>query len=87
MATEPETRRLDLGLAADLVESGANVMVVTPDGEAPKGARAVATGYLDRALMSAVSIIPVQLLAWRLAAGHGRIPGSYTRASKVTKRE
>src|SRR5215510_10566526 len=76
MATEPETRRLDLGLAADLVESGANVMVVTPDGEAPKGARAVATGYLDRALMSAVSIIPVQLLAWRLAAGHsGARPG------------
>ena len=87
MATEPETRRLDLGLAADLVEAGTAVMVVTPDGEAPKGARAVATGYLDRALMSAVSVIPVQLLAWRLAAAHGRIPGSYTRASKVTTRE
>src|SRR5262245_54485500 len=87
MATEPETRRLDLGLAADLVEAGANVMVITPDGEAPKGARAVATGYLDRALMSAVSIIPVQLLAWRLAAGRGRIPGSYMKAAKITKRE
>src|SRR3990172_4856069 len=35
MATEPETRRLDLSLAADLVEAGAAVMVVTPDGEAP----------------------------------------------------
>jgi hypothetical protein len=37
--------------------------------------------------MSAVSVIPVQLLAWRLAAAHGRIPGAYTRAAKVTKRE
>jgi len=87
MATEPETRRLDLGLAADLVETGANVLVVTPDGEAPKGARPVATGYLDRALLSAVSIVPVQLLAWKLAQTHGRTPGQYTRASKITTRE
>jgi hypothetical protein len=47
----------------------------------------VATGYLDRALISAVSIIPVQLLAWRLAQVRGRTPGQYTRASKVTTRE
>ena len=87
IATEPETRRLDLGLAADLVDAGAAVMVVTPDGEAPKGARAVATGYLDRGLVSAVSIVPVQLLAWKLARTHGRTPGAYTRASKVTTRE
>ncbi len=87
MATEPETRRLDLGLAADLVSEGAAVLVVTPDGEAPKGARPVATGYLDRALMSAVGVIPSQLLAWRLARSRGRTPGAYTRASKVTTRE
>jgi len=37
--------------------------------------------------MSAVSILPVQLLAWRLAADRGRTPGAYTRASKVTTRE
>ncbi|HEX6230167.1 MAG TPA: SIS domain-containing protein [Actinomycetota bacterium] len=87
MATEPETRRLELSLAADLVETGANVLVVTPDGEAPKGARSVATGYLDRALLSAVSIVPVQLLAWKLAQTRGRRPGEYTRASKITTRE
>ena len=74
MATEPETRRLDLGLAADLVDAGAAVMVVT-------------TGYLDRALMSAVGVIPTQLLAWRLAGARGRTPGAYLRASKVTTRE
>jgi glucosamine--fructose-6-phosphate aminotransferase (isomerizing) len=87
LATEPETRRLDLGLARDLVDAGAAVLVVTPDGEAPKGANAIATGYQDRALMSAVSIIPIQLLSWRLAVSAGRTPGAYTRAAKVTTRE
>jgi glucosamine--fructose-6-phosphate aminotransferase (isomerizing) len=87
LATEPETRRFDLALAADLVQAGAAVLVVSPDGEQPKGANAVATGYLDRALVSAVSIVPVQLLAWKLAAAAGRTPGAYTRASKVTTRE
>jgi glutamine---fructose-6-phosphate transaminase (isomerizing) len=87
MATEPETRRLDLGLTADLVQAGAAVLVVTPDGEEPKGAHAAATGYLERPLVSAVSIIPVQLLAWKLATESGRAPGAYTRASKVTTRE
>jgi len=87
LATEPETRRLDLALAADLVQAGVAVLVITPDGEEPKGAHAVATGYLDRALLSAVSIVPVQLLSWKLAADKGRTPGAYTRASKVTTRE
>lgn len=86
-ATEPETRRLDLGLAADLVESGSGVLVISPDGEAPKGATAVATGYLDRALMSAASIVPVQLLSWALAVAAGRQPGAYTRAAKITTSE
>ncbi len=87
LATEPETRRLDLALAADLVDAGAAVLVISPDGEQPKGAHAIATGYLDRALVSAVSVVPAQLLAWRLAARAGRTPGAYTRASKVTTRE
>ncbi|MGE5459413.1 MAG: SIS domain-containing protein [Solirubrobacterales bacterium] len=87
LATEPETRRLDLALAADLVQAGAATLVITPDGEQPKGSYAVATGYLDRALVSAVSIVPVQLLAWKLATEAGRTPGAYTRASKVTTRE
>lgn len=87
MATEPETRGLDLGLAAELADVGASVLVVTPDGEAPKGARAVATGDQDRALMPAVSIVPVQLLGWQLSVLVGRRPGAFTRASKVTTRE
>jgi len=87
LATEPETRHLDLGLARDLVEAGAAVLVVTPHGEAPKGAYPVATGDQDRALLPAVSILPVQLLAWRLTVKSGRTPGTYVRASKVTTHE
>jgi len=87
LATERETQHLDLGLARDLVEAGAAVLVVSPDGAAPEGAHAIATDRQDRALMPAVSILPVQLLAWRLTVKSGRTPGTYVRASKVTTRE
>jgi glucosamine 6-phosphate synthetase-like amidotransferase/phosphosugar isomerase protein len=42
---------------------------------------------VDRLLASAVSIVPIQLLAWWLANARGRVPGAYARASKVTTRE
>jgi glucosamine--fructose-6-phosphate aminotransferase (isomerizing) len=86
-ATEPETEHMDRALGADLIDAGAAVLLVSPDGAAPSGARPVAIGDLPRELASAVSIIPVQLLAWRLALDRGRRPGSMTRATKVTTRE
>jgi len=87
IATEPETRELDVGLAGELVEAGAAVLVVTETGDAPAGATRIELGRLDRALAPAVSILPAQLLAWKLAVLHGRQPGSYLRAAKVTTRE
>jgi glutamine---fructose-6-phosphate transaminase (isomerizing) len=87
VATEPETRRLDVGLASELVQTGAAVLVVTEDPERIDGALNVATGAIDRALAPAVSLLPSQLLAWRLAAIRGREPGTYQRATKVTTRE
>jgi glucosamine--fructose-6-phosphate aminotransferase (isomerizing) len=87
VATEPETRDLDLGLARDLVDAGASVLVISTAGDAPDGAFAVEIGSHDRALASAVSIVPIQLLAWRLSADRGRMPGAFTRALKVTTRE
>ena len=87
VATEPETRSLDIGLAADLVGTGASVVVVSSEGDVPEGALAVRIPTVDRLLSPAVSIVPIQLLAWRLANARGRIPGVYTRASKVTTRE
>lgn len=80
VATEPETRELDLGLAADLLEAGASVAIVYHGGELPAGATGIRTEPVDRLLGSAVSIVPIQLLAWRLAAERGREPGTYTRA-------
>jgi glutamine---fructose-6-phosphate transaminase (isomerizing) len=86
MATEPETLALDLSLAGDLVETGAAVLVVSSE-PAPSGALWVGMDRLDRTLAPAVSVIPTQLLAWRLAVERGRTPGVLTRATKVTTRE
>jgi glucosamine--fructose-6-phosphate aminotransferase (isomerizing) len=87
VATEPATRDLDLRLAGELVEAGAAVLAITPDGAGPRGAEAVAVGDVDPALAPAVAIVPLQLLAWRLAVERGREPGALTIATKVTTRE
>ena len=87
IATEPETRDLDVGLAGELVAMGAAAIAVVEDGEAPEGVLRIDIGPQDRLLASAVSVLPAQLLAWKLAVERGRPPGSYVRASKVTTRE
>jgi glutamine---fructose-6-phosphate transaminase (isomerizing) len=87
IATEPETLGIDLGLARELVAADARVLLVTSDEIELAGATVIATGPLDRILSPAVSIVPIQLLAWRLAERHGRAPGAYYRATKVTTHE
>jgi len=95
IATEPQTRELDVGLARELLAADVAVLLVTEGAaeEADAGgggfedALSVHTGPLDRALAPAVSLLPSQLLAWRLASLRGREPGSYHRATKVTTRE
>jgi glutamine---fructose-6-phosphate transaminase (isomerizing) len=87
LATEDHTRTLDLGLAAELASTGASVVVIAPDGEVPAGCAGIHLPSLDRLFSSTVGVVPIQLLAWRLALRHGRAPGVYTRASKVTTRE
>jgi glutamine---fructose-6-phosphate transaminase (isomerizing) len=87
VATEPETRALDLGLARELAETGAAVTVVSPEGTAPAGGLGVATGTLERTVTPAVAVIPAQLLAWRLAVLRGRAPGEFVYATKVTAHE
>jgi glucosamine--fructose-6-phosphate aminotransferase (isomerizing) len=87
IATETATRALDLALASDLVDAGASVLVITPDGRGPEGSTSVRIGYDERLLSPLVAVVPLQLLAWRLAGRRGRQPGEFTRASKVTTRE
>jgi glucosamine--fructose-6-phosphate aminotransferase (isomerizing) len=87
IATEPETRDLDVGLAGELAALGAAAIAVVEGGETPQGVMRIDIGAQDRLLASAVSILPAQLLAWKLAVEQGRPPGSYVRASKVTTRE
>jgi glucosamine--fructose-6-phosphate aminotransferase (isomerizing) len=87
IATEPQTRDLDVRLAGELVEGGAAAMAVVEGGATPPGVARVDLPPLDRALAPAVSILPAQLLAWKLAVLRGRQPGAYLRGSKVTTGE
>ena len=87
IATEPQTRELDVRLAGELAEAGAATIVVVEEGATPEGVTRVELPPLDRALAPAVSILPAQLLAWKLAVLRGRPPGAYLRGSKVTTRE
>ena len=87
IATEPETSALDLTLAEELLATGASVVTVTADPGGPQAAMNIAIGPVGSTLAPAVSILPAQLLAWRLSILRGREPGAYYRASKVTIRE
>jgi glucosamine 6-phosphate synthetase-like amidotransferase/phosphosugar isomerase protein len=53
----------------------------------PVHPNALDIGPVDRMLAPAVSIVPAQLLAWRMSVLRGRTPGAYYRAAKVTTRE
>ena len=87
IATEPATEGLDLTLSQELVDAGAAVFVITQGAAGTPSTPHLAIGPIDRLLRSAVSIVPAQLLAWRLSVILGREPGAYHRASKVTTRE
>jgi glucosamine--fructose-6-phosphate aminotransferase (isomerizing) len=87
VATEPETVDLDTELARELAGAGGAVLLVTRDGSAVEGGIGVRVGDLDRTLAPAASLVPIQLLARRLALLRGRDPGTYLRAKKVTSRE
>jgi glucosamine--fructose-6-phosphate aminotransferase (isomerizing) len=81
------TRTLDLGMAEELRNAGARVLVIGPLDAIPTGRTGVALGPLSDCLFPAVAVIPTQLLAWSLARARGLDPGGYTRATKVTERE
>ena len=66
------------GACRRLVDAGASVVVLSTGGDAPDGAHGVRIPTVDRLLASAVSIVPIQLLAWWLAQRGGRVPGAYT---------
>jgi len=87
LALEDATLDLDLTLADELIKAGSALLVVSRDGVGPADAVRVATGPLDRMVAPAVALVPLQLLAWRLAVRAGRTPGEMLRGSKVTRRE
>lgn len=87
ISTEPATSDLDARLADELADSGVAVLWIGTTDLDRKDVERVAIGPIDRQLAPAVAIVPVQLLSWRLAVQRGFRPGTYSRASKVTRRE
>lgn len=87
VATEPNTERLDIGIAADLARAGAGVLVAGRTWGAPAGSQQVPLTDVGRALSAALAVVPFQLFAWRLALRGSRRPGSFAIGSKVTTRE
>ncbi len=84
IATEPETESLDGSLARGAPRGRRRRARDHPRGRLPFAASARSIAPIARA---AVSIVPIQLLAHRLAIAHGREPGLYVHAAKVTIRE
>jgi len=87
VSTEPATVELDARLAAELVADGASVMMIVAEGGRPAAGASNEREERHPLLAPAVGVIPLQLLAWRLAREGGRDPGRLTRASKVTTTE
>jgi glucosamine--fructose-6-phosphate aminotransferase (isomerizing) len=84
---EAPAQEVDARLAAQLVNSGVAVLRIACMHAAMPGARAIDLGHVDPTLAAAAAIVPIQLLAWRLAVDRGLKPGTYIRASKITSHE
>ena len=87
VATEPETKTVDARLVSQLAQAGVAVLRISCDREPPDSTPSVVLGQLGRDLAPAAAIVPIQLLAWRLAVERGFAPGTYTHATKVTTDE
>ena len=87
IATEERTLALDLGLIEELATAGAATVAITTCEPAARATESIAIGPVDPILAPAVAVIPLQLLAWRIAREKGRDPGRFTLATKVTTRE
>ncbi|HZU23969.1 MAG TPA: SIS domain-containing protein [Bryobacteraceae bacterium] len=79
-ATQEPTRNLDLALAVDVSEMGAEVVTIAPEGSWP-------LPHTPHAFLPVVEIVPVQLAALRAAEWRGIRPGDFRYVSQVTTSE
>lgn len=87
VSIEPATRNLDIALANELLSTGSAVLFIGPEGAAPEGAEPIVISEVNPILDVAAALVPLHLLAWRLAHNAGRRPDRMVMASKVTTRE
>ena len=86
VALDDATDALDADLARDLVAAGSPVAWIGRPGSAPAGCTAIDVRGSAGPLLAIPAVVPLQLLAWRLALERGD-PGTFRRAGKVTTKE
>jgi glucosamine--fructose-6-phosphate aminotransferase (isomerizing) len=77
VATDPPTRALDVRLAADLAAAGAKVLLIGPGPSTGPEVLSLSVGSADPTLAPAAAIVPIQILAWRLAVDRGQRSGAF----------
>jgi glucosamine--fructose-6-phosphate aminotransferase (isomerizing) len=87
----PKTHELDYNLAQDLAAKGAPVVYISAADDTPAGTHPVGlpsfAGSEDGAVRALVEVVPMQLLAAKLAQRRGIEPGTFYHGGKVTLTE
>lgn len=84
-AQKGRTRDINLRIAHDIARFGGRVVIVGNDEEYPgKRTLNLRLPVLEELYSPLVEIVPIQLLAWRLAVEKGLQPGTFDQAGKVT---
>lgn len=87
-ASSGQTKALNLRLARDIAEFGGKVVLIGEGEDThPKGILTLPLPALKELYAPLTEIVPVQLLARRLAIEKGLKPGEFERAKKVTRHE
>lgn len=87
-ASGGQTKALNIRLAQDIVEFGGKVILFDDEKDMSKNGILTLRLLAQKELYAPLSeIVPIQLLARRLAIGKGLKPGEFERAGKVTRHE
>jgi glucosamine--fructose-6-phosphate aminotransferase (isomerizing) len=87
-ASSGRTKALNLRLAQDIAEFGGKVVLIGGEKDThPKGILTLNLPALKELFAPLAEIVPVQLLARRLAIEKGLKPGEFEKAKKVTRHE
>jgi glucosamine--fructose-6-phosphate aminotransferase (isomerizing) len=86
--TESKTREIDHALAADLKKMGADVWWIGPEtGHQAAGSGQFWSEEIPNRFAPALEVVPVQMIAYRIAEANGIRPGAFRFATPITLTE